>query len=377
MDDSYLGEQLQDSRLWLVRLCLKFVEDRSVAEDLAQDTMLEAWRNRAKLVDPSGFRSWMFVIARHVCQRWRSKTYSDSRQYRVTAAGPEISSDIEVDMLDESGEVGDFEYLFERAVALIPDENRALLTEHYINNLSYAAIALRLGLTEGAVKMRVQRGKLALRRTIEMEFSEEAMACGILKPRNIWHQTGLWCPMCGIYNLEGLIDAGRCNFSLRCPHCFKAYGLFIARAESLPSLFGGTLGHRSLLSRLARQQVSRFRKALIERQLACAWCGTMVPIVNELPATLSPRYQETRGAHMSCSACQRVAHISVSGFVADNADYKRFWRKHPRLRTLPERIVEKNGRELLVIRKESIESRASLDILLDAKTYETLQIYCN
>jgi Sigma-70 region 2 len=48
----------------LVRLCAVLTGDRDAAEDLAQETLLEAWRNAHKLHDPSGAERWVAAIAR-------------------------------------------------------------------------------------------------------------------------------------------------------------------------------------------------------------------------------------------------------------------------------------------------------------------------
>src|SRR3712207_5088723 len=57
----------------LMRLCAWLTGDVDVAEDLAQETLLEAWRNAHKLRDPSGHAPWLAAIARHVCLRWRRR----------------------------------------------------------------------------------------------------------------------------------------------------------------------------------------------------------------------------------------------------------------------------------------------------------------
>jgi len=53
--------------------------------------------------------------------------------------------------------------LLDRALALLPPETRLALVQHYIEESSHAAIAARLGLSEGGVAVRLHRGKLAFR----------------------------------------------------------------------------------------------------------------------------------------------------------------------------------------------------------------------
>ncbi len=59
-------------QLWLARYCAYHSGDRNAAEDLAQETLVEAWRNHHKLRDLDKSKPWLAAIARNICQRWRS-----------------------------------------------------------------------------------------------------------------------------------------------------------------------------------------------------------------------------------------------------------------------------------------------------------------
>src|SRR6476646_2728025 len=54
----------------LVRLCTHFTGDRDAAEDLAQETLIEAWRHQDRVYDWQGYSSWLSAIARNVSLRW-------------------------------------------------------------------------------------------------------------------------------------------------------------------------------------------------------------------------------------------------------------------------------------------------------------------
>jgi RNA polymerase sigma-70 factor (ECF subfamily) len=68
--------QLHDEHaaaLWA--FCLHLTNDRAHAEDVAQETLLRAWRNAAVLEESRGsVRSWLFTVARNiVIDEWRTK----------------------------------------------------------------------------------------------------------------------------------------------------------------------------------------------------------------------------------------------------------------------------------------------------------------
>ena len=76
-DDVALMRELHDEHaevLW--RFCLRLVgNDRVRAEDITQETLLRAWRNRTVLESPPpAVRSWLFTVARNiVIDEWRSR----------------------------------------------------------------------------------------------------------------------------------------------------------------------------------------------------------------------------------------------------------------------------------------------------------------
>src|SRR5579884_4036551 len=70
-----LAAALAAERPRLVRLCARLTGSPAAAEDLAQETLLEAWRHADRLTDPEGASRWLAAVARNVCLRWR-RTHS-------------------------------------------------------------------------------------------------------------------------------------------------------------------------------------------------------------------------------------------------------------------------------------------------------------
>ena len=48
-----------EERMQLVRLCAALTGDREAAEDLAQETLLEAWRHKHALRDQTRYTYWL------------------------------------------------------------------------------------------------------------------------------------------------------------------------------------------------------------------------------------------------------------------------------------------------------------------------------
>ena len=139
-------------RARLVRLCTAVVGDASAAEDLAQESLLTAWRLQHRLSDPSGADAWLSAIARNVCRRW----LRDRGSAPVPTADLDTSQAHDLDSVLEREEVVE---LLDRALGLLPAATRDALVGHYVEELSHAEIATRLGTTPDAVSMRVSRGR--------------------------------------------------------------------------------------------------------------------------------------------------------------------------------------------------------------------------
>ncbi|WP_436700160.1 sigma-70 family RNA polymerase sigma factor [Nocardioides sp. BYT-33-1] len=147
------------SALW--GFCLHLTgNDRARAEDVAQETMLRAWRNAAVLTESRGsVRSWLFTVARNiVIDEWRTR-----RGYREFATADPPPGEVADDGTDElllSWVVAD-------ALRRLSDDHRAVLVECYYRGRSVAEAARRLDIPEGTVKSRTHYALRALRLILE------------------------------------------------------------------------------------------------------------------------------------------------------------------------------------------------------------------
>lgn len=156
-----LEQTLQAEHSRLVRLCAQISGNVQAADELAQETLIEAWRNAHKLVDPDGVTYWLSAIARNVCRRWaRHQGRLDARQ--ATFPSTEEAFVAGPDSFDLAWELerDDLAHLLDRAMALLPPQTRQILIQRYLEESSLAEVAARLRLTENAVSVRLHRGRL-------------------------------------------------------------------------------------------------------------------------------------------------------------------------------------------------------------------------
>jgi RNA polymerase sigma-70 factor, ECF subfamily len=157
-----LMEQLHEEHaaaLW--EHCLRLTgHDRARAEDVAQETMLRAWRNLSRLDDSQGsVRAWLFTVARNiVIDEWRSRR---TRAELLLADVPDVAeAGDRTEQLVQSWVVAD-------ALARLSPDHRAVIGECYYRGASVAEASRRLGVPEGTVKSRAHYALRALRLALQ------------------------------------------------------------------------------------------------------------------------------------------------------------------------------------------------------------------
>ena len=129
--------------------------DPALAEDVAQEAFVAAWRDLDRLRDGSRVGPWVAGIARNLAANAvRTRVRREQIELEPPAATPTPE--------DAAREREDRE-LLQRALAELPDAHRETLVLYYLEGQSIAAIAGSLGVTEDVVKQRLSRARRAVR----------------------------------------------------------------------------------------------------------------------------------------------------------------------------------------------------------------------
>lgn len=369
---------LPRERTRLVRLCASLTGDSDAAEDLAQETLLEAWRHLDKLHDPRGRAPWLTAIARNVCLRWgRHQGREIAHRIRLAsdaddaACGDEYWPPDTVDLAADL-ERDELARLLDRALALLPPATRRVLIETYVEEAPQAAVAARLGVSEGAVAMRLRRGKLALRHVMATDLRDEAVAYG-LTASDAWMETRIWCPNCGQRRFVGGITRDTKTLVLRCPSCVFS-GVDMGPMERERPLAGARATRRAL-TRVMMGADRYFQHALAEGWAPCRGCGQLAPLRRWAGDHLPEAMRAAHGVHIPCPACGCTRDLLLPLLALWRPEGRRFWRDHPRIRLLPERTVEADGRAVIVVGFASVTDAATLDVVADSETFRVLSVH--
>ncbi|MFL5804205.1 MAG: RNA polymerase sigma factor [Roseiflexaceae bacterium] len=367
----------------LLRVCTALAGNRGIAEDLAQETMLEALRLKQRVYAVDGVERWLAAIARNVWLRWRRQ--QGCERVRLMPAPVDwitndrtdilIADDVDLELVLEQHELAD---LLDRALGLLPQETRDVLIQRFVHNSPYAEIAARLELSEHTAVMRVRRGKLALRRVLSTTLRDEATSYGIASDdAQRWQETAIWCPECGQQRLLGCFVRAEGHFTLRCPHCFPNYrsepNTNLAHLVS-PTLLSGVQGFKPALTRVMAHWHSYYTQALAQRSARCVSCSRTAELHVGLPPHISPSALGTTGAYVACPHCDMIFDLCLKGFALWSPAGRRFWKIHRRIYALPEQPVSIDGRPALLTSFYSATGSARLDMVFAPETLTVLDV---
>lgn len=132
----------------LYRFCLLQMKKPADAEDVLQDVLIKRLYQAPKFKSPEHERNWLFQVALNLCR-------DEWRRHRRSELPLEAAVNVPLPPAELS--------LLEQAAGL-PEKQRTALHLYYYEGYSVQEIARLLGVTAPTVKMRLKRGREALRK---------------------------------------------------------------------------------------------------------------------------------------------------------------------------------------------------------------------
>jgi RNA polymerase sigma-70 factor, ECF subfamily len=157
-DPSSFDFLLTKYRSPLVNFLYRMVRDRATAEDLAQDVFLRVYRARKEYIPSAKFTTWLFRIATNAALNSvrdnRHQTMAVSLDAPVGDGQDSAPRELPARemRIDEHLLERDRVEFIQRAIASLPEKQRAAVLLHKYEEMDYAEIAKVLDCTEAALK---------------------------------------------------------------------------------------------------------------------------------------------------------------------------------------------------------------------------------
>ena len=173
-DDTAFGILLQRYQKSVHALVWRKIGDFHIAEDITQDTFLQAYKKLSTLKNPNQFAGWLYVIADRLCIDWsrkrrlRTQSLEDTPVEKIERASymHHVSEARETERTERRYE------LVKKLLAKLPESERTVVTLFYLGEMTTKEIGKFLGVSVGTIKSRLRRGRKRLQEDEELMLQE-------------------------------------------------------------------------------------------------------------------------------------------------------------------------------------------------------------
>jgi len=165
-DGASFGVLLEKHRTPVIHFLYRMVQNYAVAEELAQEVFLRVYRSRESYEASAKFTTWLFRIATHLALNSLRDRKNEKSQEQLDEESP----DMPARQISDRQKTVEQKMVYQvrldevrRAVATLPEKQRAAVLMHKYEEMEYSQIAKVLGCSESAVKSLLFRAYETLR----------------------------------------------------------------------------------------------------------------------------------------------------------------------------------------------------------------------
>ena len=160
-DESAFGTLVQKHQKGVHALIWRKVGDFHHAEELTQDTFLQAYKKLSTLKDHNHFSGWLYVIANRLSINWLQR-YKHAMQSLEDTPVEEVEESSYQHYMSNQRETEAAEHRSETVNSLLeklPESERTVVTLHYLGEMTTKEIGNFLGVSVNTIKSRLRRGR--------------------------------------------------------------------------------------------------------------------------------------------------------------------------------------------------------------------------
>ncbi len=165
-DEASFALLLDKHRSSVMHFLYRMVQNRAISEELAQEVFLRVYRSRATYEPTAKFTTWLFRIATHLALNWLRDRKNERLQGSLDTEGEDQPAHQPPDRAPSPEQSMVYEVKLDeirKAVADLPEKQRAAVLMHKYEEMEYSQIARVLSCSESAVKSLLFRAYETLR----------------------------------------------------------------------------------------------------------------------------------------------------------------------------------------------------------------------
>ncbi len=141
----------------ITRYLYRYTGDHALAQDLAQDTFLHAYRAILKTDSELSLKAWLYRIAtNNALQHLRRERILSFMPHKAYGKSDIPDTDVHSDQVEER-------IVIQETLLEVQEDQRTCMVLHFIEGLKYREIGEILDISEEAVRKRVARGSQKFR----------------------------------------------------------------------------------------------------------------------------------------------------------------------------------------------------------------------
>ena len=162
-DEEAFAALMREHYAFVYGIIIRIVKNSHDAEEVVQDTFLNAYRGLTQLEEATKFRSWLGEIAQNCGRNWLRKQRDD------TVSIDEVSENLlqAQDSPDERLTQLEQRELIRRIIETLPQKDREIAHAYYLEGASYDELTSTHGLSYNAIAFRLSRAKRQLTKRLQ------------------------------------------------------------------------------------------------------------------------------------------------------------------------------------------------------------------
>lgn len=161
----------------LFRMIQRIIQDEDEARSIMQETFLQAFKRLPSFRKEAKLTTWLYAIGLNLARAAfrKRRRYDTLEEEKMDRLQPAFESGMHTEKFDfwnpqRVAEQNERRRLVHQAIAALPPDYRVVISLRDIEELSTTEVSQILEISEGAVRVRLHRARLALRSLLDTYF---------------------------------------------------------------------------------------------------------------------------------------------------------------------------------------------------------------